>query len=567
MVFDNKKILTVSAITLIISFTLVLVTCFNPVNSQRSVVENTNTDRTGELKETPDGTTRIAIGLHDASGQHNQGIEAINLSVIRMDIINAGSRYPTTIMDQKRTVDILGASKSNPVILSDISIEPGTYSELRLILSDNNTIQVNGEVHPLRVRASGHLSLSLQGPFIIPEGFLFTLMIELDVDRSVILDRVQGYLLHPVLHISNGDNVLGIFRGYLTAVGAFGVNETLLQLYSDNTARLRIETYPNYTLYGNYVYNSVARNLHLTNITLDAPGLGRKALGKVMKQIPNEIVFPVKQWSLDSIIAIDTGSMSCNLYRIDSFDFSDGVSYAEFTLTIRYPDTSMSGKPIITEIQFVDTGMPPLLLLNKLSGNSAIESVRVLNSYIQGTSTRLSATSYLFESEDDFTLIPGVYASRPTIIMGDSYPIESTINPWENAQYFTLYRNSSGQTYTVNYPPSLHISMNHANFTNNNPIISWDAYPGAAGYFVAVLGENKNGNATNNLFELAYYAYTKDTQIQVQSDKIKFTTPDATVKKGDFLRIEVFVLDGSGKLNTKTREGGLFMDSMEIIRY
>jgi hypothetical protein len=573
----HKKLFILLVTLFILSILVPIIAC--------NLTDNSNDF--GDIFDSPDGSTRLVVGIHDAAqgsaarsagnGKDIQGIQALNLTVQQMVIIDMDGKQ-TVILDEDRDFDILGVSRSDPVVLSNISIEPGTYQELRLILRDENTITVNGEIHPIRIPSGEQSGLKLKGPFIIPNGKLFSLMIGLDTSKSISWNQGQGYRLQPVLEITNTSEIIGIFRGYLSISDDLGANETLVQLFADNSARLRIDDYPNYTLWANYSYNSITKQLRLTNLNLDAPGLGRKTLREVMKKIPNEIVMPVKQWSLDSIIAIDHSGIVCNLYRVDEFDFSDGVSFTEFILNIDYPDGSKSGKEVITEIHFIDSGAPPITLFGKFAGSRITEKVLVKNNHIQGSSTRIQIISYLFENANDYNTEPGVFGGGfVPFMMTGSYFSETTNNPWQPENHiFTLRRNNDNQEFTIAYPQRLNIYMEHENFTNNYPVVKWDSYPNAHDYAVIVLVNSrysKQINNDNNNWCIAYKELTKDTSFVIYSELISFTpiysgqlihTP--RIQKGDIIRIEVYALDGSGVLNTDNKAGALFMNSINIVR-
>ncbi|MCL2441956.1 MAG: DUF4382 domain-containing protein [Treponema sp.] len=569
----NKYSLLLLSTFLILGFSILFATCNLFIQPEFSPDDYDN------LESAPDGDTRIIIGIHDAQQQARsiQGIGSLNLVVRQIVIIDTSGKQ-TIIMDEERTVDILSASRSNPVILSNVSVEPGVYKELRLVLSNNSTINVSGETHPIRVPSGESSGLKLKGPFEIPRGKLFTLYIELDTARSVSWNRGQGYMLSPVLRVSNGPNVLGIFRGNYSIAGILGSCETLLQLYDDHTARLRIADYPNYTLFANYNYNSIRRDLRLTNFNLVAPDLGRRELREVMSNIPDEIVLPVRQWSLDSIIAIDTFGFVCNLYRVDDFDFSEGVTFTEFTLNINYPGSSVNGKNVLTEIRFIDTGMPPLVHFSKFEGNFITEKILVPNNSIQGSSTRIHITSYLFDDIRNLNTEIGLFASKPTLFMTKSSFSESTDNIWQKPDVFNVIRGMTGQEFTISFQPRLNIKMHHDNFTNNRPLITWDSYPGASnGYFVLVLIPNKDEEeieeGNNSFFTIGFHAFTNETQVRVNTSRITFTNTYSSIHEippkitnGDIIKIEVYVLDGSNTLNTATQKGAYLMDTIMFKR-
>jgi len=344
----NVFLLVFAGLFLTFASSLIITTCELPI------------DKNNNLEDSPDGDTRLIVAMHDAPFKmEDHNVQELNIIVEQIVIIDENDRH-ITILQEERQMELLSISRSDPVVLSDVSVEPGTYKELRLVLKDDSTIKVDGEEYPIKIPSGSQSGLKLKGPFVIPKGKLFRLIIDFVASESVHWNKGQGWLLKPVLRISDDSEVIGIFRGNLTISDYLGACETLFQIYYDNTARLRISDYPDYTLYANYVYNSNTKEIRITNLSLSAPGLSKRALKGVMKKLPNEIVLPVKQWSTDSIIAIDTNGLKCNLYRVDDFNFSDGISTTEFTLNIDYPNGSKNGKNVITEIQFIDTGMPPL---------------------------------------------------------------------------------------------------------------------------------------------------------------------------------------------------------------
>jgi hypothetical protein len=566
----NAFFLFFAALILIAASILIITTCKLPTDHINS---NYN-----ELEDSPDGDTRLIVAMHDAPFKmEDHNVQELNITVEQIVIIDENDKH-ITILQEERHIELLSISRSDPVVLSNVSVEPGTYKELRLVLKDNSTIKVDGEVHPIKIPSGSQSGLKLKGPFVIPRGKLFRLTIDFVASESVHWNKGQGWMLKPVLQISNDAEIIGIFRGNLEIADDLGACETLFQMYSDNTARLRISDYPNYTLYANYVYNSSRKEIRITNISLSAPGLKKRALKAIMKKLPNEIVLPVKQWSIDSIIAIDTNGLKCNLYRVDGFNFSDGVSVTEFILNIDYPNGSKNGKDVITEIQFIDTGMPPLTYLSTFEGSRITLNVSALNSSIQGSSTRIQVTSYLFDDPSELNFESGIFASRfVPLMVTDSHFSESTNNPWQKPNVFTLIRDANYQEFTISFPTRLNIKMEHDNFTNNRPIITWDSYPNAShGYYVHVLVRNKNRTAYDNrenYLTTAYEAYTKEPKVTVFSNLITFTNTYTTIheippsiEKGDFMIIEVFVLDGSGSLDMQAQKGAILMSKKIINR-
>jgi hypothetical protein len=116
------------------------VTCTNPQNlNDKSNEKDPNS--IGEIYDTPDGDTRLIVAMHDDPFKMDEHtVQELNITVLRMVIIDSNDKQ-ITIMQGERQLELLSISRSDPVVLSDVPVEPGTYKELRLVLDDSSTIQ------------------------------------------------------------------------------------------------------------------------------------------------------------------------------------------------------------------------------------------------------------------------------------------------------------------------------------------------------------------------------------------------------------------------------------------
>ncbi len=523
--------------------------------------------------------TKLQVAIHDTPFKmQGKTVSELNITISRMDIVNIDGTV-VTILNEERSMNILDIAKSNPVVLSNVSISPGEYSQLRLVLKDNSTIKVDGEVFDIKIPSGEQSGLKLNGPFNIVSGKLFRLDLDFVADESVLWTKGQGYKLKPVIKISNTAEIIGIFRGGLSLSDQIGNSETILQLNSDNSCKIKVSDYPDYTINCSYEYNSIFKELKFSNIKLDAPGLSSLQLKEVVKKLPNEIKLPVKEWSINSVIVVDIANCENKLYRVDNFDFSEGVTFTELTLTVKYPDSSKNGKYVITEINFVETGMPPITRINQFNGDTIVEEVKVLNSYIMGNSTKIKINSYLFDDFNKLNIDGGFYADKIAAIMSGSYYAETTENPWQSPSIFTLNRDENNNL-EISFPKKLNIKMTPTDFSSNNPEISWDNYPGAQnGYLVMVLvkdmqaNPNEDDNDGSDVWDIAYQVKTTETKVTVFSNMLIFTpiansefVIEPTIKSGDIVRVEVFVLDGTSRFNTTSKKGCLYMDSLNVVK-
>jgi len=394
-------------------------------------------------------------------------------------------------------------------------------------------------------------------------------------DFSAPLSRSRTLHLRWLSETCSDAGIVGTFQGDITINGFIDAGEIIVQLFDDNTVRIQSAYFLGYTVLANYSYHSWGKEFRLSNIKLHSSGMGRQNIDELVGDIPSQISIPVKQWSMEDGIVIDAGGITGNLNISDEFNFSSDIDFTEITLHIDYPDSSKHGKYVLTEVQFLDIAKPPITIIGMLQGSRLTHKAEFLDDFLQGSSTRVSITSYLFNSVDNLNTVVGLVANQPALLMAGALISESTDNTWQPPVVFTLYSGLGNQEFTIRFPSRLNIRMDHGNFTNNNPVVSWDPYPGANGYFVLVTVRDKLSNVVANRNELvpAFYQRTKETSVIINSHRISFTPIDTflsiippAIDSGDFIRIEVYALDHSGFLDSANKTGALFMDSVTIVR-
>ena len=154
----------------------------------------------------PELETRIQVSIHDEPFKlSGKNVEELNIEVVRIDLTKGDKKI--TVFEDIRQMDILKITANDPVVLSNVSIEAGTYDQLRLVLSNNSTIKVDGEIFPIKIPSGQQSGVKLDGPFTIPEGKLFKLVIDFVASESVIYNKGQGYSLKPVIKVSSIETV------------------------------------------------------------------------------------------------------------------------------------------------------------------------------------------------------------------------------------------------------------------------------------------------------------------------------------------------------------------------
>jgi len=147
------------------------------------------------------GTGRMVINLMDAPGDYDQvNVEIIRVEVHRADSSDSGSGWMILAEDTTR-VDLLTLSNGNSMVLADSTLPAGKYTQVRLILSDNNSVMVDSVEYDLEVPSSSNSGLKLNHPFDIADGALYEVTLDFDADRSVHQTGNGQYKMKPVIRI------------------------------------------------------------------------------------------------------------------------------------------------------------------------------------------------------------------------------------------------------------------------------------------------------------------------------------------------------------------------------
>jgi len=501
------------------------------------------------------GETRLQIAIHDTPFKiSGKTVEELNITVIRIDIIRTIDNKLITLSEKEQKMDILKIYSNAPVVLSDVSLEPGTYDQLRLVLKDDSTIKIDGEIFDIKIPSGEQSGLKLNGPFEIVKGKLFRINIDFIAEKSVLWTKGQGYKLKPVIQISSTSDIVGYFRGELSIDSKYGSSQIILELKSDNTFRMKISNYPDYTLKGNYFYNSIDRKLKFYEFSLDASNLIQEVKDKILKDMTS-LVFPVKEWALDELILIDIYQKECRLCKVSDFSFSSEYLSTKIFVSLQYPNFNMDKKNVVVKIEICDSDFPFVYEISKFVGKSTNLIVNIPNFYIKDINQKIRATSFIFENSEDMNFEVGVYNGIGTLMLKGSTILESSNNPWIEEKYYFVNKNGVNNV-EINFIQMLNIKANISdNLEDIN--ISWNNFPGASKYCLLILTKKQ----IEDKWALSYQKITFSTNINTNIKK--FVTP---INSGVVIRAEVYALDSSNKLDTKNKSGALFMDSITFIK-
>ncbi|HVY73546.1 MAG TPA: DUF4382 domain-containing protein [Puia sp.] len=139
--------------------------------------------------------------------------------------------------------NLFDLTNGKDTILADATIPPGTISQIRLVLGDNNYIVTNDGVKlSLKTPSAQESGLKVQVHQAVTGGILYRLILDFDAGRSLVKAGNSGnYLLKPVLRIislqPSGGDIKGVVLpdSVRTAIFALSGADTVASTFTDTT--------------------------------------------------------------------------------------------------------------------------------------------------------------------------------------------------------------------------------------------------------------------------------------------------------------------------------------------
>lgn len=172
------------------------------------------------------GTGFIKVNLIDAPGDYQQ----VNIEIIRVEIHSsddADSNSGWSVISEDTTyADLLTLTNGNFEVLADSTLPAGTYTQVRLILGENNTVMVDSVLFDLEVPSSSNTGLKLNHEFTINDGALYEFTLDFDADRSIHQTGNGQYKMKPVIRIIV-DQTSGSLTGIVEPIDARAIVWTM----------------------------------------------------------------------------------------------------------------------------------------------------------------------------------------------------------------------------------------------------------------------------------------------------------------------------------------------------
>jgi len=150
----------------------------------------------------PAATTRIIVTLTDSPGDY----DAVNVDIQEIEVHASDgdqqSGWVSLEIDNPGIYDLLELTNGTEALLTDTEFPAGRISQMRLILGDNNTLEIDGEMFDLTVPSGSESGLKLQINETLLDGVTYEFKLDFDASQSVVEAGNSGmYNLKPVIRV------------------------------------------------------------------------------------------------------------------------------------------------------------------------------------------------------------------------------------------------------------------------------------------------------------------------------------------------------------------------------
>jgi len=169
-------------------------------------------------EEKNEDTARVQLRLVDASGDYDEvNVEIIDIQYMSTE--NQGWTSFTPAQEYPIKVDLTELIAGNDLLLSDEIIPAGMINQIRLVLSENNTLLLKNTAEPivLDTPSAQQSGLKLKLDAELEAGFSYTFILDWDVHKSIVKAGNSGkFILKPTIRVNtlvNSGSIKGVVTG------------------------------------------------------------------------------------------------------------------------------------------------------------------------------------------------------------------------------------------------------------------------------------------------------------------------------------------------------------------
>jgi len=195
-------------------------------------------------KEANPGVSRLQISLIDAPADYEEvNIDIQDVLINRTTDEDGGWESLDSI--QTGIYNLLDLTAGMEALLTDSEIAAGRINQIRLVLGNENSVKIEGEIIPLKIPSGGQSGLKINLHQDLVEGITYKLLLDFDAALSVAQDGNSGlYTLKPVIRASTeaeSGSITGNISPAIQNVVIYAINgEDVLSTYANSAGQFLI---------------------------------------------------------------------------------------------------------------------------------------------------------------------------------------------------------------------------------------------------------------------------------------------------------------------------------------
>jgi hypothetical protein len=232
--------------------------------------DNTSLDSTGPNLQ---GKSALKIYLTDSPSSLDSVI--IFVKEVQVHKTDSESEGWITVNDSLRKFDLLELRNGASIVLGDSILDAGKYSQIRLILIDENYVVDNGLKHHLTVPSGLQTGIKLNHEFTLEPNTLYELMLDFNVDKSIHVTGNGKYMMKPVIRCTPmiiSGSISGVILPLDAQATVFTTfNSDTISTYPDANGQFKLMALPadNYNI-EIYPQNNAYKDTIVANINVFA---------------------------------------------------------------------------------------------------------------------------------------------------------------------------------------------------------------------------------------------------------------------------------------------------------
>ncbi|HET6256048.1 MAG TPA: DUF4382 domain-containing protein [Puia sp.] len=167
------------------------------------------------------GTGHLEVRLTDDPATT---YDAVYIDVQQVEVnvssdTGVGSGWQPVPLIRPGIYNLLDFRNGIDTVLGAASLPAGTFSQLRLILGDSNSVVINGQSYPLNTPSARQSGLKFNIHATLTGGIEYRLWIDFDAGRSIVTAGNGKYLLKPVIR-TYSEAIGGSIKGWVLPAAA-----------------------------------------------------------------------------------------------------------------------------------------------------------------------------------------------------------------------------------------------------------------------------------------------------------------------------------------------------------